>query len=84
MSRRILEGTRLLNSYVIAPDEVQAGDQFGYKIIAVVSQWDKSWYAVRGSTSDSDEHVAAYGDKIPEKAAEALFPSVAYGRIYND
>lgn len=75
-------GTNTLNPYHLRPSEVEEGDHCGYKIIAVV-YINGFWSAYRGPTNDSDEDVAAHGDKLSEKVAAALFPALAH-LFYSD
>jgi hypothetical protein len=79
---RIKFSTGSLNSYIIRPDEVQGGDIFAYKTVAVV--YGQFWAAYRGDPSWDDEWVATNGDKIDEDIATGLFPTIALGRIYNE
>jgi hypothetical protein len=76
------EGT--LNAYMVRGNEVQPGDRYGYKIVAVINEGWNGWAAYRGPTTWSDEKVAANGDAISKEAAEALFSTLAAtGRIYS-
>jgi hypothetical protein len=63
-----------LNPYILRPDEVRAGDQMGYKIIAVVDESGYFWAAYMGLTDWSDERVANEGDKLPVETAMKIFP----------
>lgn len=63
-----------LNFYVVSPDEIQPGDQYGYKIIMIVDTYSKTWWATRGLTHWSDDYVRDHGDKIREEVADFLFP----------
>lgn len=71
-----------LNAYVVSPGEVRPGDLYGYKVVAVVYSGG-FWAAYRGLTDDSDQEVAAYGDKLDRDQAAALFPTLAANLIYN-
>jgi hypothetical protein len=74
MTRDILARPNTLSSYTITGAEIQDGDIYGYKIIAVIH--GDSWAAYRGSTADKDEDIACNGDKIPYVAAQVLFPTL--------
>lgn len=72
-----------LNAYVVSPAEVQDGDVYGYKVVAVVHVGFPAWSVYRGPTTWSDARVAAEGDIIGEEAASLLFPALANsGRGY--
>ena len=76
------EGT--LNPYEVQGDEVQEGDRYGYKLIAVIHVGWSGWAVYRGPTAWSDEHVAENGDCVSEEAAKALFPTLAaLHRVYS-
>lgn len=73
-----------LNPYLVQGDEIEPGDRYGYKVVAIIHQGWNGWAAYRGPTTWSDEHVAANGDPVSQEAAEALFPTLAAtGRIYS-
>jgi hypothetical protein len=66
------------NAYTQRPNEIRGGDYYGYKIIVRIDgNGDElmSWSAYMGLTHWSDERVAKGGDKLPEEAARALFPT---------
>ncbi len=68
-----------VNPTVLAPD-----DKLGFKVIAVIG-YNNDWCAYRGLTEWTDEQCASMGDKIPKKAAEALFYApVARGLNYRE
>jgi hypothetical protein len=73
----------MINPVTVKPISLKAGDQLGFKIVAVIGYSGKDWAAYRGLTSWTDEEVANNGDKISKEAAELLFyaPRVA-GLIY--
>jgi hypothetical protein len=73
------EGT--LNPYVLAPGEVQLGDQLGYKLVAKVHEGMPYWTVYRGSTGWSDERIANEGDAVPEEVARAVFPVLANTKL---
>jgi hypothetical protein len=81
MRKKNAEGT--LNSYVLAPHEVEGNDRVGWKVVAVAYDWGNWWCAFRGPTDWPDKKVADEGDEIDKTAAEMLFPSMANtGRYY--
>ena len=63
--------TETLNPRNVIPVNMKTGDRLGYKIIAVISQYD--WAAYQGLTSWSDDRVARSGDKISAAVAKMLF-----------
>lgn len=74
-----------LNPYVVRPDEVQDGDYYGYKVIAVVWKHGNGWAAYRGPTGWSDDRVVYQGDIVSEAVAALLFPALANTeRTYGD
>jgi hypothetical protein len=64
-----------LNAYIVRGDEVQTGDWFGYKIIAVV-QSEYFWAAYMGLAHWSDSQTAHSGDKVSHEIAAKLFPTI--------
>ncbi len=62
------------NPYLVRPNEIEPGDGFGYKIVAVRWAPINGWCAFRGPTGWTDAHVAANGDMISEEIARKLFP----------
>jgi hypothetical protein len=72
-----------LNAYIVNGNEVQAGDRYGYKIVAVVHDLKDAegkpvyWSAYRLWTTSSDAAVAANGDIISYETAALLFPTIA-------
>ena len=77
MTKKTLGEEGTLNAYTIAPDEIKGGDRYGYKIVAVVSEYHHGWCAYEGPTDWTDKKVADNGDEVPEGAAKALFPTLA-------
>lgn len=74
-----------LNPYVVRPDEVQDGDYYGYKVIAVVWKHWNGWSAYRGPTGWNDDKVVDQGDFVSEAVAEFLFPALYNsGRSYGE
>jgi hypothetical protein len=71
-----------LSSYNISSEEIQDGDLFGYKIIAVVR--GNYWCAYRGSTDWEDEKIALEGDAIQFEVAVILFPTIADTHTWGD
>ena len=70
-----------LNAYTVRPTEVQPGDAYGWKVIAVVNE--HFWSAFKGLSDWTDEYVMMHGDRLPKEAAEALFPALTEsGRKY--
>jgi len=64
------------------PGDVEDGDCFAVKIVAVVGYAD-DWAAYRGPSDWSDELVTDSGDKLLQGAAEPLFYVLrASGRHY--
>lgn len=83
MGRREVNENGTMNAYVIGPDQVQTGDRYGYKIVAVIYNFP-FWCCYMGLTDWSDDRVAKEGDTVKKEIAEKLFPSLALERIYND
>ena len=70
------------NKHTTKPIEVQDGDMFAVKVVAVVGPND-DWAAYEGPTDWSDERVATEGDKLLLAQAEMLFyVLMATGRGY--
>jgi len=63
---------RFRNVHATQPDDVQDGDAFPFKIVAVAGQ-NNDWSAYWGPSSWSDERVAQEGDKLSETQARPLF-----------
>jgi hypothetical protein len=81
---RIFNKENTLNSYSITLNEIEVGDRFGYKIIAVVHEED-SWLAYRGLSHWGDSEVAERGDPISYEIAKLLFPTIANSiKYYRD
>jgi len=53
------------NSYLTRPGDVQDGDAFAGKVVAVAG-YDNDWALYIGSTDKSDEWVRDHGDKLGE------------------
>lgn len=60
------------NLVTTEPDNVNEGDAFALKVVAVAGHAD-DWAAYRGPSDWTDEEVASSGDKLAKEAAEALF-----------
>ena len=73
---RIYNKENTLNSYSITPNEIEVGDRFGYKIIAVVYGKD-SWFAYKGLSHWTDNEVTIKGDLVLYDVAKFLFPTLA-------
>lgn len=70
------------NLVTALPREVETGDAFALKIVAVAG-YDNDWVAYRGPSDWSDELVASSGDKLSEQEAAPLFYVMrASGRYY--
>jgi len=68
--------------YRDGPELLGSGDAVVIKVCAVKG-FDGDWAAYKGFSYWSDEEVIASGDKLPEAAAVALFPSFAQaGLVY--
>ena len=66
------------------PSDVKQGDAFAVKVVATAG-YANDWAAYRGPSDWSDQAVAASGDRLDKKAAEALFYVMrASGRHYRD
>jgi hypothetical protein len=77
--------TGTLNHYTIEGREIQAGDQFGLKLVACIWQGWNGWCVFMGPPDWTDQKVAAQGDEVPEKVAKMLFPTLAaLKRIYSN
>ena len=64
------------------PGLLGPGDAVIIKVCAVKGQ-DDDWAAYKGFSYWTDEEVIASGDKLPEAAAAAIFPSFAWaGLVY--
>ena len=72
---------RFRNRYATQSDDVQDGDAFPFKIVAVAGQ-NNDWAAYWGPSSWSDERVAQEGDKLRREVAEPLFYLGRSGRTY--
>lgn len=56
----------------LKPSDVQPGDAFPIKVVAVVGHAD-DWAAYYGPTNWSDELIATSGDKLSAAQAKPLF-----------
>ena len=83
MGYREVNKNGTMNPYVVSPYQVQPGDRYGYKIVAVIYP-SNQWAAYMGLTHWDDDYVANHGDKIIKDIAEKLFPSISIDRIYNE
>lgn len=73
---------RFKNFLTTSPSDIQPGDCFGFKIVAVAG-YDYDWAAYIGLTDWEDEQVVRQGDKLLEEQAEPLFYIMrASGRYY--
>jgi len=63
---------RFRNLQTVSPSDVQDGDAFALKIVAVAVP-DNTWFAARGPTSWRDKQVAEYGGLLCEDQAIRLF-----------
>ncbi len=61
------------SAYMARPYTLKSGDAMAYKCVAVVGDVG-DWAAYYGYTDKTDEQIARNGDKMNQKAAEALFP----------
>ena len=69
-----------LNAYMISPVEIEAGDRYAYKLVAVIDE--HFWTVFKGLSDWTDQDVADGGDSVSEEVATALFPSLSYDRTY--
>lgn len=60
------------NLITASPSDVEGGDAFAVKVVAVAGFGD-DWSAYRGPSDWPDQLVAEQGDKLLRRAAEALF-----------
>ena len=69
--------------YRMSPMEFRPGDRVAVKVVIVLGH-DQDYAVYTGTTDQSDEEIAAFGDKLAgergEQAAKAVFPSVAFDR----
>jgi hypothetical protein len=77
---RYINSEGSLNAYNISPNEVQDGDHYGYKLVAVID--GEFWTVFMGLTDWSDQQVAEQGESVSEEVAIALFSSLQYNRTY--
>ena len=68
-ARRIMGRREML---MMKPGEVQDGDMFAIKVIAVAGHCD-DWVSYYGPTSWPDEKVAEVGEKLTREQVEKLF-----------
>lgn len=65
------------------PGDLKSGDALGVKVMAIVGGSGRDWAAYQAPTDWSDRQVLEEGNKIPQNAAEQLFPvMVRAGLIY--
>jgi len=64
-----------LNPYTAGGADIQPGDHFGYKVIAVIHS-EHFWTAYLGLTDWSDVQIASNGDTLSHKTAALLFPTI--------
>lgn len=57
------------------PIALLPGTRLGFKVIVSIGYAD-DWAAYYGPTHQPDEDCAAYGDKLRQEVAEALFPAI--------
>lgn len=70
------------NPVTTSPSDVEQGDAFPIKVVAVAGYAD-DWAAYQGPSEWSDEMVARGGDKLAREQAEPLFYVMrASGRHY--
>ena len=62
------------------PELLGPGDSVIIKVCATKSS-DGDWAAYKGFSYWTDDEVLASGDKLPEAAAVALFPSFAWAGL---
>ena len=60
------------NPITTSPSDVEPGDVFGFKVVAVVGYAD-DWAAYIGPLGWSNEDVAERGDKLSPEQADPLF-----------
>ena len=60
------------NLVTTSPSDVEDGDAFAIKIVAVAGR-DEDWAAYMGPSDWTDEEIAQAGNKLLEKQAEPLF-----------
>ncbi|KKN29046.1 hypothetical protein LCGC14_0848020 [marine sediment metagenome] len=73
---------RFRNKVIVLPSDVQDGDAFPIKIVAVAG-FAGDWAAYVGPSDWSDDRIADAGTKISDKAAKELFFVLAMsGRGY--
>ena len=72
------------NKWTTAPVDVEDGDAFAVKVVAVAG-YDNDWAAYEGPSDWTDQEIAGSGDKLSRKAAERLFYVLAEsGRHYRE
>ncbi len=75
-------GYRFRSKTMVSPGDVQDGDAFAIKIVAIAGTGG-DWAAYVGMSHLTDDEVARSGDKIDAKAAKELFYVLAMsGRGY--
>ena len=68
---------RFRDKYETSPGEVESGDAFAVKIVAVAHPDGVTWAAYIGPSDWSDQNVADGGIPIKQVEAERLFPVLA-------
>lgn len=73
---------RFRNMVSVAPIDVQDGDAFAVKVVAVAGP-NNTWFAARGFAHWDKQRVADEGDVLPECEARPLFYVMRNsGRVY--
>ena len=62
--------------YNMRADQFQPDDVVSVRCVAVIGE-GKTWAAYAGLSGQTDAEIAANGDKMDRRAAEALFPTIA-------
>jgi len=80
---RVRNENGTLDKTAICGHEINSGDRFGVKVIAVF--YGDCWCAYSGSTDLSDSAIARGGDEVLYEVAKLLFPTLANncGNYYN-
>lgn len=63
---------RFRNKVTVSPSDVQDGDAFAVKVVAVAGH-DNDWAAYEGPSHWTDNEVAESGDKLLKEQAAPLF-----------
>ena len=73
---------RFRNKITTSPSDVQPGDCFAVKVVAVTGHMN-DWAAYIGPSDWTDERVAEQGDKLsPEQAGPLFYVLRESGRTY--